>query len=328
MNGIEIIGTGSYLPELIVSNDDLSKIMDTNDQWISSRTGIRERRISEGENTSDLAAKAAISAMEDANITAEEIDLMIVATTSPDYFVPSTACVVQSKIGVHNAVCFDISAACSGFIYAMEIARNFMQDGRYKKALIIGAEVLSKILDWKDRGTCVLFGDGAGAAVLSSSHREAIVDIKIASEGDKWSSLTCKTAFVENPYIEKEVLEKELEGNLKIGMNGKDIFKFAVTTIANSVTAALKNTGYSIEDIKYIVPHQANLRIIDFAAKKLGVDESKFYINLNKYGNTSGASVPIALDEMNKKGLLKKGDKIILVAFGGGLTWGYSLIQW
>lgn len=328
MKDIEIIGTGSYLPELIVSNDDLSKIMDTNDEWICSRTGIKERRITKEENTSNLAAKAAIEAIKDANISVEDIDLMIVATTSPDYFVPSTACVVQSTIGANNAVCFDISAACSGFIYAMEIASNFMKSGRYKKALIIGAEVLSKILDWKDRSTCVLFGDGAGAAVLSCSDKKGVLDIKLGSQGDKWSSLTCKTAFVENPYIEKEFLEKEMQDSLKIGMNGKDIFKFAVTTIVDSVKETIKNTGCSIEDIKYIVPHQANLRIIDFAAKKLGVNESKFYINLNKYGNTSGASIPIALDEMNKEGLLKKGDKIILVAFGGGLTWGYSLIQW
>ncbi|MFD3155420.1 beta-ketoacyl-ACP synthase III [Haloimpatiens sp. FM7330] len=322
---MKIIGTGSYVPDLSIKNDDLSKIMDTSDEWISSRTGIKKRRISNGENTSDLASKAALQALKNAQIDAKDIDLIIVATTSPDYFVPSTACVVEEKIGAVNAISFDISAACSGFLYAINIAKNFIISNQCNNALIIGAEVLSKLVDWKDRSTCVLFGDGAGAVVVEDSKESGILDITIGSEGEKWKALKCKSCFVENPYVTNE---KENEENLKIHMSGKEIFKFAVNTITNGIRNILKDTTYNIEDIKYIVPHQANLRIIEFAAKKLKIDPEKFYINLDQYGNTSGASIPIALDEMNRKGVLKKGDKIILVAFGGGLTWGCSLIEW
>ncbi|WP_392485950.1 beta-ketoacyl-ACP synthase III [Haloimpatiens sp. FM7315] len=328
MEAIEIIGTGSYVPPLVVNNRDLSKIVDTSDEWISSRTGIKKRRISEGENTSDLGAKAAINALKNANIEALDLDLIIVSTISPDQFMPSTACLIQDKIGAKNAVCFDISAACSGFVYGIEIATNLMNGGKYQKALVIGAEVLSKILDWKDRSTCVLFGDGAGAAILSFGPGKGILHTKLGSDSEKWESLTCKSMALENPYLKEDVIKKEKNSNLKIAMNGKDIFKFAVNIIKLCIQEILEETGYNIEDIKYVVPHQANLRIIEFAAKKLGVDVEKFYMNLSEYGNTSGASVPIALDEMNRKGLLKKGDKIILVAFGGGLTYGCSLIEW
>lgn len=323
MKEVKIIGTGRYLPERVITNDDIAKFVDTDDQWISSRTGIKERRLSEGENTSDLAYKAALKAIEKANISSLDLDLIIVATATPDEFMPSTACIVQNKIGAVNAACFDISAACSGFIYGLNIATQFIKTGQSKNALIIGAEVLSKIVDWKDRNTCVLFGDGAGAAILSSSNEKGIISIHAGADGTKGEFLTCLAVPVNNIVTK---VEESLSST--IDMNGKEIFKFAVKIIPEGVEAVLKNTGYCIEDIKYIVPHQANSRIIEAAAKKLKVNEEKFYMNLDKYGNTSAATIGIAIDEMVEKGLLLKGDKILLVGFGGGLTWGSALIKW
>lgn len=323
MKQVKIVGTGSYAPCNIMTNEELSKLVDTNDEWITSRTGIKQRRISNGENTSDVAAKAAINALESANVAVEDIDLLIVATTSPDQFVPSTACLVQGKIGAVNALAFDVSAACTGFVFGLNIASQFIKTGQCNKALVIGAEVLSKLVDWQDRNTCVLFGDGAGAAILESSNEKGLISIYTASDGSKAEVLTCPAANVINPYTEGDSSFKS-----KISMNGKDIFKFAVKVIDESINKILEESNHSLEDIKYIIPHQANLRMIDFVSKKMNIDIEKFYINLDKYGNTSAASIAIALDEVNKKGLLHKGDKIILVGFGGGLTYGASLIQW
>lgn len=323
MKEVKIIGIGSSVPENIMTNDDLSKIVDTNDEWISSRTGIKERRISQGENTSDLAAKAAMKALDKAGLRPEDIDLIVLATSSPDALSPSTAVFVQKKIGAFNAACFDISAACSGFIYALNIASQFIKTGQSKAALVIGAEVLSKVTDWTDRNTCVLFGDGSGAAVLVPSEEKGIASIFNGADGRKTEYLGISCTPVRNPYVKLEKLE-----DIKISMDGREVFRFASNVVLEAVDKVLKDTGYSLDDIKYIVPHQANSRIIEFAARKLGVPEDKFFKNLQRYGNTSAASIPIALDEMIEKDLLKKGDKIILVAFGAGFTWSVALVEW
>ncbi|MFL0252722.1 beta-ketoacyl-ACP synthase III [Clostridium neuense] len=323
MKNVEIIGTGSCVPERIVTNDELSTIVETSDEWISTRTGISERRISLGENTSDLAAKAALEALKDSKLEAKDIELIIVATTSPDSYVPSTACIVQGLIGASNAACFDISAACTGFIFALNTAAQYIKTGVYKTALVIGAEVLSKIMDWKDRNTCVLFGDGAGAAVLRAGE-EGIMNTYMASDGINGREfLRCFAAQNKNPFMLESLDVKD-----KITMNGKEVFRFAVKVMVDSIEKVLEAAQSNIEDIDYIIPHQANIRIIEFVAKKLKIDMSKFFINLNKYGNTSGATIPIALDEMNKQGLLKRGNKVIFIGFGGGLTWGSVLVKW
>lgn len=324
MNDVKIIGTGSYVPEGVTTNNDLAKWVDTSDEWISTRTGIKERRLSTGKNTSDIATNAAKKALEDAKINAEDIDLIIVATITQDSFTPSTACIVQENIGASNAVAFDISAACTGFIYALNTAWQFMKGGQAKTALVIGAEVLSKVINWKDRNTCVLFGDGAGAAVVQTSEKKGLIASYLGSNGvGGKEALNCDAIKVRNPYVKDEEKEDHF-----ITMNGKEIFRFAVKIMPKSVNKILEDSNCKIEDIKYIVPHQANLRIVESAAKKLNLGMEKFYTNLDRYGNTSGACIPIALDEMNKKGLLKEGDKIVLVGFGGGLTWGSILIEW
>ena len=323
MSNVGIAGTGAYVPSLAVTNDDISELVETNDEWIMKRTGIRERRISQGEDTSDMASKAALCALERADVDPRDVDLSIVATISPDMFIPSVACLLQSKIGADDAACFDINVACSGFVYAMEIAQSMMKSMNYKNALIIGSETLSKVINWKDRSTCILFGDGAGAAVLQITEEPGIIKSYLKSEGKKGDALTIGAADFNTPFSKESV-----ERDRHIYMNGGDVLKFAVNALADSVNKVLDETGLSMDDIKYIVPHQANVRIIQSAAKKLHTDLDKFYINLERYGNTSSASVPIALNEMYEKGMLKKGDKFILVAFGGGLTYAATMIEW
>lgn len=323
MNEVRIIGTGSYAPLNIMTNQQLSEIVDTSDEWIVSMTGIRERHITQGENTSDLAIKAALEALKSARVKAEDIDLIILASTSPDQFLPATACIVQGSIGATNAMAFDISAACTGFIFGLNIGFQFLRTGQFKRALIIGAEVLSKIVDWTDRNTCILFGDGAGAAVIEAGSEKGIISVNSASDGTKGHFLTCPTVDVKNTFTQGNA-----DFNATLKMEGKEVFKFAVNIIESSMDKILKENNYTLDDIKYVVSHQANFRIIDYVVKKLKADRDKFYMNLDKYGNTSAASIPIALDEMNKKGLLEAGDKIILVGFGGGLTYGAALIEW
>lgn len=322
MKNIKISGVGAYSPALVVTNDDISKLVETNDEWIQERTGIKERRISEGEDTSDFALKSAIMALDRANIKAEDLELIIVATISPDNFIPSVACLVQSRLNANKAACFDINVACSGFLYGLEIANSMMKSMNYKNALVIGAETLSKVMDWTDRGTCILFGDGGGAAVLTKCDKGGILKSYLKSDGSKGDALTIEAADFETPFT-KEKKEKYRV----IKMNGREVFKFATTAIADGVTEILKDTNLTLEDIKYIVPHQANYRIINSAAKKLNVETEKFYINLDRYGNTSSASVPLALNEMVEGNLINKGDKIILVAFGGGLTHAATLVE-
>ncbi|GKU25709.1 beta-ketoacyl-ACP synthase III [Clostridium folliculivorans] len=321
----KIISTGSYAPNNIVTNDDLSKIVETDDQWISSRTGIRERRISLGENTSALAAKAGLDAINNAGLTPMDIDLLIVATTTPDSFTPSTACIVQDIIGAKKAYAFDVSAACSGFIYAISVADKIMRAGEEVNALVIGAETLSRIVNWNDRSTCVLFGDGAGAVVLKKTEEKGIISSVLGSDGTLGrSSLTCGEFVPKNPYIKDENQQDEIY----INMDGKEIFRFAVNKIPQAVNEVLAKAETALDEVKLIFPHQANLRIVDAAAKKLDLPKEKFYVNLNKYGNTSAASIPLALDEANRNGLLQQGDKLVLVGFGGGLTWGSIFLQW
>ncbi|AND86244.1 beta-ketoacyl-ACP synthase III [Clostridium tyrobutyricum] len=323
MNKVKIAGTGSYVPDNIVTNDDLSRLVDTNDEWIKSRTGIITRRISQGEDTSQIATKAALKAMEKAKVLPGDIDFIIVATATPDNFIPSTACMIQNNIEAINATCFDVSAACSGFIYAMDIATQFIKTGRANKVLIIGAETLSKILDWKDRSTCILFGDGAAAAVLKSGDEDGIISTYTGSDGRLGDALTCRAVSVNNPYVDKEA-EKF---NPVVKMDGKEIFRFAVKIMQKTINKLLHDSGCSIDEIDCIIPHQANFRIIEAAAKRLNISTDKFYIDLDKYGNTSAASIGIAFDEAYRKGIFKHGDTVILVGFGGGLTYGGSLIK-
>jgi 3-oxoacyl-[acyl-carrier-protein] synthase-3 len=319
----KIISTGRYVPDKVVTNEDLSKIVDTSDEWIYTRSGIKERRISQGEDLVDFSTKAAINALEKGNIDPESIDLIIVATTSPQNFVPSTACCVQSEIKAVNATAFDIFAACTGLIFGMEIANNFINSGKYKRALVIGAELLSKITDWQDRSTCVLFGDGASCIVMEKSvEYEGIKSISINSDGSLGENLTCSTGYVETPFGKFNENIKD-----KVYMNGKEIFKFAVSKAEKSITKILEDNNLTIEDIDHVVCHQANMRIIQSSAKKTGIPKEKFYLNLEHYGNTSSASIGIALDEMIEKGIINNGEKVIIVAFGGGLTWGSALLE-
>lgn len=322
MKNVIIAGVGSYVPENIVTNDDLAKIVDTNDEWISTRTGIKERRISLNENTSDLALKASLNALNNSNEEVNNIDLIICATSSPDYFMPSTACIVQGKLGAKNAAAFDLSVACTGIIYAMVTAVQFIKSEMYKTVLVIGAETNSKLIDWKDRRTCVLFGDGAAAIILKESEAaNSFLSMSIESDGTKYKYLECPTVPLQNIY-EKSLIQRGF-----ITMQGGDVFKFAVKTMVKSIKYILEKSNCSIEDIKYIIPHQANIRIINYAAKLLNIPTEKFYINLQNYGNTSAASVGIALDELKSQNL-NKGDKLILVAFGAGMTSGIILLEW
>lgn len=325
MDKIIIGGIGAYAPSNIVTNDDLSSIVETNNEWIEGRTGIKERRISQGEDTSIMATEASKYALEMANISPLDIDLIVLATCTPDMFIPATACIVQANLGAKNALAFDISAACTGFIYGLNVAESLMKNNNFEHALVIGAENLSKAVDWEDRGTCVLFGDGAGAAVLSRSNEEGLIDSICGSDGEKGEFITLSAIEVKNPFCESEDKDKT---NKTIGMYGQEVFKFATSIIPNLVNEVLEKNNLSIDEIDYIVPHQANKKIIDYAAKKLKVDKEKFYVNLQEYGNTSAASIPLALSEMNDKKLLKKNSKIILVGFGGGLTYGATLLNW
>jgi 3-oxoacyl-[acyl-carrier-protein] synthase-3 len=323
---VSIIGTGSYVPERILTNRDLEKIVETSDEWIRSRTGIGERRIAAPEEaTSDMATNAALAAMSQAGVSAEQIDLIIVATVTPDMFFPATACWVQKKLGAIRAACFDVSAACSGFIYAMEIAQQFISNHVYNTVLIIGADKLSSIVDWSDRNTCVLFGDGAGAAILrnrGASH--GVVTTHMGSDGEFTDILFMPGGGSRCPITSANVDQKLNT----IKMLGKETYKQAVTAMSDAADRAMESAGLKYEDIACVIPHQANMRIIEAIAHRMGLPVEKFYVNLEKYGNTSAAAVAIALDEAHRNGRFKIGDYILLVVFGGGLTWASSVIQW
>ena len=321
-----IISVGSYVPEKVITNADLEKMVDTSDEWITTRTGIKERRIAaETEYTSDMAAKAALLAMERGNITADQIDLIIVATITPDMLFPSTAALVQKQIGARNAAAFDIEAACSGFIYALEIGQQFIMSRTYETVLVVGAEKLSTIVDWKDRNTCVLFGDGAGAAILQ--HRtdaHGLLTACMGAEGDKAELLCMPGGGSRCPATAESVA-----GGLHfLRMDGKETFKNAVTAMLTAGKEALRRCEIDISQIKCVIPHQANRRIIDAVGERLGVQPDQLFVNLDKYGNTSAASVAIALDEAVQQGRIQRGDLVLLVVFGAGLTWAAAVIEW
>jgi len=313
-------GIGAYVPDKILTNKDLERIVDTNDEWITKRTGIKTRHIVEdNEVTSDLAYMAALNALENANLSAKDIDMIIVATITPDYFaMPSTACIVAEKLGIVRPA-VDISAACTGFIYAMAQAKAFIEAGIYKNILIIGAETLSKIVNWKDRTTCVLFGDGAGAAVISTTEnkKEAIIDIDINADG-KYNDFLITPGRGVKYGCNTDKIYLEMKGN--------ETFKVAVKTLSQSVENILKRNGMNGDDIDWFVPHQANYRIIDAVAKSVKIPTEKCILTVHKYGNTSSASIPMAINEMVKSGKIKKGDLMLLDAFGGGFTWGSALV--
>jgi 3-oxoacyl-[acyl-carrier-protein] synthase III len=321
-----ITGVGSYVPEKILTNHDLQKLVDTTDEWITSRTGIKERHIAaKDEFTSDLGAKAAQLAMSRAGVTAEQLDLIIVATITPDMPFPSTACLIQRKLGAHNAAAFDLEAACSGFIYGLEIAQQFIMSRTYDTVLVIGAEKLSSIVDWQDRNTCVLFGDGAGAAVLQNRpNAHGLLTAVMGADGRKADLLFMAGGGSRCPATVDSVAARRHF----LRMEGKETFKNAVQAMQTAAKEALRRCEIDISRIKCIIPHQANRRIIDAVADRLGATPDQLFVNLHKYGNTSAASVAIALDEAVQSGRIARGDLILLVVFGAGLTWGAAVIEW
>lgn len=321
-----IIGIGSYVPEKVITNGDLEKIIDTSDTWIVERTGIRERRVvAAGQATSDLATIAAERALADAGVSAEELDLIIVATVTPDMVFPSVACLVQNNLKAVNAAAFDLTAVCSGFMYALVTGSTFIQTGMYKKILIIGAEALSTITDWTDRNTAILFGDGAGAAVLAEVPEGfGVLGVHLGAEGAGGDLLKMPAGGSRLPATAETVAQRLHYTR----MDGNEVFKFAVKVMGEAVKHALEMANLTTADIDYLVPHQANIRIIQSAAKRVGMPMDKVVVNVDKYGNTSAASIPIALDEAVKGGKIKKGDTIAMVGFGGGLTWAASIVKW
>ncbi len=334
---LEILATGHYVPARRVTNDDLAKTMDTTDEWIRSHTGIGSRHMAaEDEATSDLAYEAAIAALEQlapgkALEAAQTIDIVVVGTSSPDYYgFPSVACIVQDRLGIKNAGAFDVIAACSGFVYSLEAAAGMLNQGR-KRALVIGADVLTKITDWTDRGTCVLFGDAAGAAILEKTDapstgagRRGIIRTILGSDGSGAKELMCERGGTRNPFKKGETIEKPIT----LYMNGRAVYNFAVKAFTDTIENLLEAEGITMADVKKIIPHQANMRIIQAAAKRLGFSEDKFFMNIEKYANTSNATIPVALDEYARSGDLERGDLIMTVGFGGGLTYAGNLIVW
>lgn len=318
----KIIGTGSSLPAKIVSNDDLAKIMDTSDEWIYTRTGIHSRHIAIDESTTSLATEAAKRAIEAAGISPEQLGLIIVATVSWDTFYPCCGCEVQANIGAVNAAAFDVNVGCSGFVFGAQIVYNYMKNASVDYALVIGAEVLSKMMDWSDRSTCVLFGDGAGAAVFKRVDKGGILSITQGSDGSRGASLTCKNRPVNNAFVER------VEPMDYTHMGGQDVFKFAVRTVPESIEKVLSEASLTADDIKYFILHQANIRIIEAVAKRMGVSMDKFPTNLENTANISAATIPILLDDVCKAGKLEEGDKIVIAGFGAGLTWGAAVIEW
>ncbi|MCX7915911.1 MAG: ketoacyl-ACP synthase III [Verrucomicrobiae bacterium] len=323
---VHIVGTGSFVPDRVLSNADLEKMVDTTDEWITTRTGIKERRLApDWMCTSDMGAEAARRALDQAGVRAEQVELIICATVTPDMIFPATACLIQQKIGARRAAAFDMEAACSGFVYGLEIAQQFITSGTYDTVLVIGAEKLSAIVDWEDRNTCVLFGDGAGAAVLQSrGHEHGILTTCMGADGSLAELLLVPAGGAKYPPTKESVSAKMH----CIKMAGREVFKNAVVAMQNAAEEALRRCNLSIRDIQCVIPHQANRRILEALAERLGVSMDKVYVNLHRYGNVSAASVAIALDEAAREGRFQRGDLILLVVFGGGLTWAACVIQW
>jgi 3-oxoacyl-[acyl-carrier-protein] synthase-3 len=317
-----IIGTGSYLPEKVLTNADLEKMVETSSDWIVSRTGIHERRVAaEGQTTSDLALEASKKALDAAGVTKDEIDLIIFATTTADRVFPSSACLLQDRLDIHGCPAFDVQAVCTGFVYALSIADKFIKTGTTKCALVVGAETLSRIVDWKDRSTCILFGDGAGAVVVKASDQPGIISSHLHADG-KYKELLTVPSGVSQGY------EKLIEGEAYMQMQGNEVFKMAVNTLGRIVDETLEANGLQKSDIDWLVPHQANIRIINATARKLGMSMDNVVVTVDKHGNTSAASIPLALDEAVRDGRIKTGDTVLLEAFGGGFTWGSVLLQY
>lgn len=326
MKRSRIVGSGSYVPKMVLTNFDLESMVNTSDEWIIERTGIRERRIAgKDEAASDLAYEASQRALKSSGIKAKDIDLIILATTTPDMVFPSTACLLQDRLNAKKAVAFDVSAACSGFIYSLSVADQFIKEGIYKTALVVGSEVLSRIIDWNDRATCILFGDGAGAVVLQASpDRRGIISVHLHSDGALKDLLYIPGGGSRNP-ASKKTIEKRLH---YIKMRGNETFKVAVRKLEEVALEAINSNNLKPSDIDLFIPHQANLRIIQAIAKRLNLSMDKVLVNIDRYGNTSAASIPIALDEAVSEGRLKEGDLILMEAFGGGLTWASALLRW
>jgi len=317
-----ITGTGSYLPEKIITNFDLEKIVDTTDQWIRDRTGIEKRHFAlDGQHTVDLAERASRNAIEAAGLKPQDIDLIVVATTTPDRIFPSTACLLQSRLDIHGCAAFDVQAVCTGFVYALGIAEKFVKTGSAKKVLVVGAETLSRILNWNDRGTCVLFGDGAGAVVLEANEETGILSTHLHADGDYEGLLRV-------PYGVSQGFDEMDEINTKIEMRGNEVFKMAVNTLGRIVDETLAANNMQKSDIDWLVPHQANVRIIHATARKLKMPLSNVVVTVQEHGNTSAASVPLALDTAVRDGRIKKGEVVLLEAFGGGFTWGSALLRY
>ncbi len=325
MSFVKFLGIGSATPEKVLTNQDFEEMIDTSDEWIRTRTGIAERRIAEPDvASSDLAYEACVKALEDASMDIEDIDGIIVGTITPDHFFPSTACVLQSRLGAKNAYAFDVSAGCSGFIYALHVAKGMVQSGTNKNLLVVGAEILSKIMNFDDRSTCILFGDGAGAAVISTADTPGIMSSCLGANGDHWELLWMPAGGSRMP-TSKETIEN---GSHYLKMEGREVFKEAVKALESSSLEAIRQADITPDDIDLLIPHQANYRIIDAVRKRLELPHEKVFSNLDKYGNTSSASVPLALDEAVKSGRLKKGDIVVFSAFGAGFTWGASVVRW
>ncbi len=323
---VGIIGTGKYVPEKILTNSDLEKMVETNDEWIVSRTGIRERHIAAPhEATSDLAYEAAVRALDSAGMKAEDLELIIVATVTPDSTVPSTACILQDKLGAKGAAAFDLSAACSGFVYSLATATGFIQNGMYNNALVIGADTLSRITDYSDRNTCVLFGDGAGAVIIGEvPEGRGFLSFDLGAEGSGGSLLNIEAGGSRLPASHQTIDDKKHF----LYMNGREVFKFAVRVMGTATERVLTKAGLGKENIDLFVPHQANIRIIQSAMQRLDLPPEKCVINVDKYANTSAASIPLALVEAAEEGRIKEGDAVLMVGFGGGLTWGASVLIW
>lgn len=320
-----IIGVGKYLPEKVLTNAELERMVDTSDEWITTRTGIRERRIAApAEATSDLATNASRRALEAAGLKAKDLDLIIVASITPDHQFPSTACFVQANLGAFDAFCFDISAACSGFIYGLTCAQSFIKAGNCRNALVVGAEVMSRIADWQDRSTCVLFGDGAGAAVVADSSSGSILASYLRTDGTKTGLLNLPAGGSRMPASAKTVAERAHY----LQMQGNEVFKVAVTNLCDSSLEVLKKAKIKCAQVDWIIPHQANIRIINAMSKRLGFEKAQVYLNIDRYGNMSSASTATALCEAVEEKKIKKGDIVLLVAFGAGLVWGATLIEW
>ena len=327
----QIVGTGSALPQKVLTNKDLADIIDTSDDWIIRRTGIKERRISScrrQEDTSHLAAKASQEALEMAGVSPQDLEMIVLGTATPDRQFPSVACLAQKHLGATKAVAFDVAAGCSSFVYAIYIANNAIAAGNCRNVLVIGAERLSSVTNWEDRGTCVLLGDGAGAVVLTqSTDKSGILSTHLASDGNSWDLLYSRDRQLDGSQL-PEVINEIVQRPSYLIMHGNRLFKKAVSCLAGIANLALEHNGLSADDITLMIPHQANIRIIRATAERLSISMDKVYTNIDRYGNTSSASIPIALDEANRKGLLKPGDNVLLVAFGAGLTWGASIIKW